>query len=75
MFRSSKTGKKSVELDSAPRPSRIRRDPATIAKPADAEKKAHWRSDEWEIWLAVFGIIAFALAINIVTLAISAYTQ
>lgn len=75
MNKSWKPKKKTVEMDAAPRPSRIRRDPATVAKAADEAKTAWWRSDEWEVKLAILGIIAFALAINVITFAISAYTN
>lgn len=68
-----KPGKKTVELNGPARPSRIRRDPVRVAEAADAEKKLHWRSDEREIWLAIIGILAFALAIDIIIIAISAY--
>ena len=68
-----KPGKKSVELNPAVRPSRIRRDPVPADKPR--VDKVRWRTDEREIKLAILGIIAFALAINVITLAISAYTQ
>ena len=71
-----KPGKKSVELDAAVRPSRIRRDPPPRSgKAADPDKQMRWRTDEWEIKLAILGIIAFALAINVITLAVSAYTN
>lgn len=71
-----KPGKPTVELDPAVRPSRIRRDPPpSPGKAADPDKQARWQTDEWEIRLAILGIIAFALAINAITLAISAYTQ
>jgi hypothetical protein len=67
-----KPDKKSVEL----RPSRIRRDPpATRAGDPDApDKKLQWQTNEWEIKLAIIGIIAFALAINIIVLGVSAYS-
>jgi len=54
------------------RPSRIRRDPARMDKPA-AEKKLQWQSNEREIRLAIIGIILFALAIDIIIIAIGAY--
>jgi hypothetical protein len=69
-----KPGKHTVELNGPERPSRIRRVPATVVKPADgADKIEWWRSDEWEIKLAILGIIAFALAINVIIVAVSAY--
>lgn len=71
-----KPGKKTVELQPEARPSRIRREPLPRpGKAADPDKQVRWRSDEWEIKLAIIGIIAFALAINVITLAISAYTE
>jgi hypothetical protein len=71
MMRQSKLAKKSVELDSAPRPSRIRREPV---RAPDAEKKLLWRTDEREIWIAMVGVVLFALAINIITIGFSAIT-
>lgn len=72
MIKSSKREKPTVEL----RPSRIRRDPpASAASAAEAEKKLHWQSNEREIWLAIAGVVAFALAIDIVLVAISAWTN
>ena len=69
-----KPSKKSVQLDQTARVSRIRRDPATVAKISDGEKKLEWwQSDEWEIKLSILGIVLFALAINIIVLAIGAY--
>jgi hypothetical protein len=60
-----KPGKQTVEL----RPSRIRRDPPppradnALARKLD---RIDWSSREWEIRLAVAGIIFFALAISAV---------
>ena len=68
-------GKKSVELNPPPRPSRIRRDPVRAADPAEAEKRLQWRTDEREIKLAMIGVVLFALAINAVTIGISAITS
>lgn len=70
-----KSAKKTVELGAEVRPSRIRRDPATVSKPAADAKETQWSSGEREIWLAIIGIIAFAVAINIITFAVSAYTN
>ena len=42
---------------------------------AEAEKKLHWRTSEREIWVALIGIVAFALAIDIITVAVIAYWQ
>ncbi|WP_341633231.1 hypothetical protein [Sphingomonas agri] len=55
------------------RPSRIRRDPVPPQKPASLDK-AMWQSREWEIGLAVVGIILFALAINAISIGLSAIT-
>lgn len=68
-----KPGKHTVELNGPARPSRIRRDPARMDKPSDPAKEMRWSSSEREIWLAIMGIIAFALAIDIIIVAISAY--
>jgi len=64
-----KSGKKTVEM----RPSRIRRDPVPADKPSVIDKKLQWDSDERDIWIAIIGIIAFALAIDIIVVAVSAY--
>jgi micrococcal nuclease len=61
--------KQTVEL----RPSRIRRDPVPIAQ--TVVKKAPRLSREQEIWLAITGIVLFAMAIAVVTLGFSALTQ
>jgi hypothetical protein len=58
-----KPGKKTVELQPAPRPSRIRRDPVRVEQER-LSSNAWWESREWEIRLAVIGIILFALGIN-----------
>lgn len=68
MSKKSKPGKTTVELQ----PSRIRRDPAQAAKSADADKSLQLRTGEREIWLAILGIVLFALAINALVLGISA---
>ena len=57
-------GKKTVELEQPARPSRIRRDPVHIDKPLERADLAWWRSDEWEIPIAIVGMIIFALGIN-----------
>jgi hypothetical protein len=67
--RKSRIEKKSVEL----RPSRIRRDPVPAEKAAGGVEKVHWETAEREIKIAILGIIAFALAINVVILGISTY--
>ena len=57
-------GKKTVELKTPARPSRIRRDPAHVDKPLTLIGKVQWDSREWEIRFAIAGIIFFTLAIN-----------
>lgn len=69
-----KPGKHTVELNGPERPSRIRREPAREEKPQLVDKLG-WRTPEWEIRLAIVGIVLFALAINIITVAVSAYTS
>ena len=61
-----KTGKKTVELQSAPaaRPSRIRREPVRSATAETLVRNAWWESREWEIRLALVGILFFAIAIS-----------
>jgi hypothetical protein len=61
-----KPGKKSVELNPEARPSRIRREPVRTDQSPGLANNAWWESREWEIRLAVIGIIFFALAINAV---------
>ena len=64
-----KLRKQTVEL----RPSRIRRDPVPIAQ--TVVKKAPRMTREQEMWLAITGIVLFAMAIAVVTLGFSALTQ
>ena len=66
--------KSTVELDPAKRPSRIRRDPVPVAESAEEKKELWFRSNEWEIKLALIGIIVFALIIDVFAIAISEYT-
>jgi hypothetical protein len=69
-----KTSKKTVELNQPERVSRIRRDPVPVQQvAAEAERKLHWRSSEREIWIALIGIVAFALAIDVIAVAIATY--
>ena len=58
-----KPGKKTVELKPAARPSRIRREPVRPDQPTSLIGKIDWGSPEWEIRLAIGGIVFFALAI------------
>ena len=68
-----KPGKTSVELRPSERPSRIRRDPVPPEKPTSL--KVPWVSHEREIWLALIGIVLFALAINAISIGFGAITN
>jgi hypothetical protein len=59
----SKIRKKTVDLHAPARPSRIRRDPVQVQQEQLA-RNAWWASREWEIRLAIAGIIFFAIAIS-----------
>jgi hypothetical protein len=66
MSRESNLKKKTVELEPAQRASRIRREPPPVPENALARKLGaiDWGSREWEIRLAIGGIIFFAVAIS-----------
>jgi hypothetical protein len=66
-----KSGKKSVELQPAARPSRIRRQPVPAVEAQKALRDAWWESQEWEIRLALAGIVFFAVGIIAVILDIA----
>ena len=66
-----KPGKSTVEL----RPSRIRRDPIRVQENDRLAKDAWWESREWEIRLAVMGVIMFALALYFITIGSSEITS
>lgn len=66
-------GKKPVELKPAARPSRIRRDPVRAEEPKGLAAKVNLQSSEWEIALAIVGIVLFALAMNIIWVAVGAW--
>ncbi len=73
MARPNTTGKKSVSLasspaSSGPRVSRIRRDP-----PPPVKKQVVVDPEEREQWAVVVGVVAFALAIFVITLAVASY--
>ena len=46
------------------RPSRIRREPLHVQQEQQLSRNAWWESQEWEIRLAMAGVIFFALAIS-----------
>ncbi|HVM38681.1 MAG TPA: hypothetical protein VM265_09890 [Sphingomicrobium sp.] len=64
------SSKPTVEL----RPSRIRRDPVPLAKPAEAAKN-YWDPSEWETWTVVVGVLFFGLAISIIVIGFSEFTS
>ena len=67
-----KPAKKTVELDPAVRPSRIRRDPP-LAQPV--QKAVNPYPTEREVWTVVIGVVAFAIAIAIIIIGISDATS
>jgi hypothetical protein len=64
VIKQSKIRRKTVDLQPAQRPSRIRREPAPFQNPDTLARDAWWNSREWEIRLAIGGIVFFALAIT-----------
>ena len=62
MIKQSKIRRKTVDLHAPARPSRIRRDP--VRPEEERLFNAWWATREWEIRLAIVGIIFFAIAIN-----------
>jgi endonuclease YncB( thermonuclease family) len=66
-------GKKTVELNPAPRPSRIRRDPVAINGPT-AVKPRRAYSRERELFFGIVGILIFAALIGAGIIAFSIYT-
>ncbi len=63
MIKESRIRKKTVDLHPPARPSRIRRDPVRTAEEERLARNAWWDSREWEIRLALIGIVFFAIAI------------
>jgi len=64
----------SSKMSTARAPSRIRRDPVPAEKPQSLEKVLWRPTREWEIGLAIVGMILFGLAIDAVTIGFSAIT-
>lgn len=65
--------KKTVELEEAPRPSRIRRQPAPVENAITRKlDRIDWSSRQWEIRLAIIGIVLFALALDVIAFGFSA---
>ena len=75
MIKTSKPGKKSVELQPTARPSRIRRDPVRQAEAERLATDSWWESREWEIRFAVIGILLFAVALTLLSVGISEVTS
>lgn len=68
-----KPGKKTVVLEPAARPSRIRRDP--VRRPSEAElKQVEVKSREREMWGGVSGILLFALAFTVLIIGLAVAT-
>ena len=60
-----KPAKKTVELAGPARPSRIRREPVRADNKLETlAGRIDWGSREWEIRLAVVGILLFALGLS-----------
>jgi hypothetical protein len=74
VIKSSKNRRRTVELQPAARPSRIRRDPVRTGPAQQLSRDAWWESREWEIRLAIIGIVLFAIAVAIIIFGISDYT-
>lgn len=83
MWKSDKTGKKTVELNAEglpiARPAErrsIRREPVRIIESVDPPRglfaNVDFKSREWEITLGIVGIVLFALAINAILFGVSA---
>jgi hypothetical protein len=68
MMSKSNLGKKTVELQQPARPSRIRREPTQASVAQQLSRNAWWESREWEIRLAIVGIIFFALGISAIVI-------
>ena len=66
-------GKKTVELNPAPRPSRIRRDPVALNGPTAAKPRPAY-SRERELFLGIVGSLIFAACIGAAIIAFSIYT-
>ena len=69
----SRLGKKSVELNATARPSRIRRDPVRTEKRETVVGKIDFSSREWEIGLAILGMVSFAVALDVIWIGLSAW--
>ena len=68
-------GKETVQLRPVARPSRIRRDPVHVQQDQQLARNAWWESREWEIRLAVVGVLLFAVGIAALWIGISEVTS
>jgi hypothetical protein len=59
-----KSGRATVQLKPAARPSRIRRDPVRADQARSQIGRIDWHSPEWEVRLALAGMTFFALALT-----------
>ena len=81
MSRVWKPRKETVELKGEARPSRIRRGapaapPSRIRRdPVREDREMFWESREWEVRLAIIGVVLFALALNFVWIGLGKITQ
>jgi micrococcal nuclease len=69
-----KPGKKTVELDPAPRPSRIRRDPVRVNGIVAVKQRRPANTRERELFFGIVGILIFAAGIGAGIIALSIYT-
>jgi hypothetical protein len=63
VIKQSKIRRKTVARRPPAQPSRIRRDPLHVKQAEQLSRNAWWTSREWEIRLAMIGIVFFAVAI------------
>ena len=69
-----KPAKKAVELNPAPRPSRIRRDPVTLVGPPSTRRKRTANLREIELYGGIAGIVIFAGLIVAAIIALAMFT-
>ncbi|GAA4725152.1 hypothetical protein H9L13_00075 [Sphingomonas lutea] len=68
----SKSSKKpTVEL----KPSRIRREPRGVEVPTGPAAKAWFDPGEWESWIVIVGVIAFAIGLTALSIGIGEVTS
>ena len=67
--------KPTVDLKEPARPSRIRRDPVKSEKPQSLVNKVYFQSREWEVGLAILGMVVFAVALEVIWVAVTAWVH